>query len=604
MKNKKTNQPPKDSFIDLLKNIIFCLKVLYQVNKKVYIVKIPLILIQSASTFIPIIFTRYILNEITVGKNMSMVFAYVGMMVGFHILFNLISIFLGKQDAREMEKANYRIKQILGESVMNLKYSNLEEPQTKDFIKIASETNSFMEVLGNVSSFISSLLNVLGLTAIILTIQPIVLVLILFVVFTKFIINKQQIKINYLWNHQAATFNRKMEYLMFLMIFPQYGKEVRINNLAGWINDKFEESLNIYLFPYFKKFMAKDLKFRGLTEGILLLQQILIYLYLSYRVVFKGMLIGDFSMYLTSIEKFSSGVSGIMGNITNLISNGVFVKEFKMCLEMSMKEKQLAEQAEKKQGYFPMERGTLCFNNVSFRYPNTERMILQNISFSIPFGGTLSIVGVNGAGKTTLVKLICRLYEPTEGEITLNDIPIQQIPFHEYVKKIGVVFQDFKLYSCSVAENIAADTIWDEKKLYDSIEKSGLSEKVSSLPERENTMLFREFDENGIEFSGGEGQKLAIARALYKDASFMILDEPTSALDPIAEYEIYHRFHEMANGKSAIFISHRLSSARFTDKVMVLSEGLICEYGSHDELMNIENGVYKNMFQMQAQYYE
>ena len=368
MKNKKTNQPPKDSFIDLLKNIIFCLKVLYQVNKKVYIVKIPLILIQSASTFIPIIFTRYILNEITVGKNMSMVFAYVGMMVGFHILFNLISIFLGKQDAREMEKANYRIKQILGESVMNLKYSNLEEPQTKDFIKIASESNSFMEVLGNVSSFISSLLNVLGLTAIILTIQPIVLVLILFVVFTKFIINKQQIKINYLWNHQAATFNRKMEYLMFLMIFPQYGKEVRINNLAGWINDKFEESLNIYLFPYFKKFMAKDLKFRGLTEGILLLQQILIYLYLSYRVVFKGMLIGDFSMYLTSIEKFSSGVSGIMGNITNLISNGVFVKEFKMCLEMSMKEKQLAEQAEKKQGYFPMERGTLCFNNVSFRY--------------------------------------------------------------------------------------------------------------------------------------------------------------------------------------------------------------------------------------------
>ena len=127
---------------------------------------------------------------------------------------------------------------------------------------------------------------------------------------------------------------------------------------------------------------------------------------------------------------------------------------------------------------------------------------------------------------------------------------------------------------------------------------------MSSLPEREHTMLFREFDENGIEFSGGEGQKLAIARALYKDASFMILDEPTSALDPIAEYEIYHRFHEMANGKSAIFISHRLSSARFTDKVMVLSEGHICEYGSHDELMNIENGVYKNMFQMQAQYYE
>ena len=230
-------------------------------------------------------------------------------------------------------------------------------------------------------------------------------------------------------------------------------------------------------------------------------------------------------------------------------------------------------------------------------------MILKNISIKLKAHETLSIVGINGAGKTTFVKLLCRLYEPTEGEILINGINISSIPYEQYYKLLSVVFQDFKLFPFTVRENIQLCINGDPVRLAESIRESGLSAKIDSLPNGVNTMVFKEFDENGIEFSGGEGQKMAIARAIYKNAPIVILDEPTSALDPIAEYEIYQHFNSLAKGKSTIYISHRLSSTRFTDKVAVFSDGNLAEYGSHAQLMEIDGGIYKNMFQTQAQYY-
>lgn len=215
----------------------------------------------------------------------------------------------------------------------------------------------------------------------------------------------------------------------------------------------------------------------------------------------------------------------------------------------------------------------------------------------------MSIVGMNGAGKTTFVKLLCRFYVPTEGDIFINGVPICKIPFDEYQKLLSVVFQDFKLFAFSVSENIQMDTTGDSKRVEEVIRGSGLEDKISSLPHGRETYVYKQFDLDGIEFSGGEGQKLAIARALYKDAPIVILDEPTSALDPIAEYDVYKRFHHLSEGRTSLYISHRLSSTRFTDKIAVFEDGRIKEYGSHDDLMKISDGIYRKMFDTQAQYY-
>ena len=245
----------------------------------------------------------------------------------------------------------------------------------------------------------------------------------------------------------------------------------------------------------------------------------------------------------------------------------------------------------------------LEFRNVSFKYPNTDRMILKNISLKLREGETLSLVGINGAGKTTFVKLVCRLYEPTEGEILINGIPINNIPYEDYCELLGVVFQDFKIFAFTVAENVALSTVYDKNAVIRCMEESDIMKKVESLSDGTETYLSKEFNENGIEFSGGESQKLAIARTLYKNPPLIILDEPTSALDPIAEYEIYQKFSTLVKGRTAIYISHRLYSTRFTDTIAVFENGELCEYGNHKDLLQIDNGIYKNMFEKHAQYY-
>ncbi len=311
--------------------------------------------------------------------------------------------------------------------------------------------------------------------------------------------------------------------------------------------------------------------------------------------------IGNFSMYMTSINSFSESVSAAFWNYFRLIIMSRFAREFRYCIEL---ENNIKKETDMHcENYESWQELTVEFRNVSFKYPGTDNLILKNLSITISPGETLSIVGINGAGKTTFVKLLCRLYEPTEGEIFVNGVPINKIPLEKYYELLGVVFQDFKLFSFSARENITLSTDWNDEKLEDSIKRSGLTEKIASLDKGIETSVSKDFDDFGIEFSGGEGQKLAIARALYKNTPLIILDEPTSALDPIAEYEIYNRFHQLTRGKSTIYISHRLSSTRFTDRIAVFSDGSLTECGNHEELMNIENGIYKNMFEMQARYY-
>ncbi|MCD7841074.1 MAG: ABC transporter ATP-binding protein/permease [Lachnospiraceae bacterium] len=243
------------------------------------------------------------------------------------------------------------------------------------------------------------------------------------------------------------------------------------------------------------------------------------------------------------------------------------------------------------------------FRNVSFKYPASENWALKNVSMKFRIGKRLAIVGENGSGKTTFIKLLCRLYDPQEGQILLNGIDIRKYNYRDYMGIFSVVFQDFQLISQPLGNNVAGSMTYDAEKVTKALNDAGFGDRLESMPEGLHTQLYKDFTENGVEISGGEAQKIAIARALYKDAPFIILDEPTAALDPIAEAEIYSKFNEIVTDKTAVFISHRLSSCRFCDEIAVFHEGKIVQQGTHEDLLLDESGKYYELWHAQAQYY-
>ena len=242
------------------------------------------------------------------------------------------------------------------------------------------------------------------------------------------------------------------------------------------------------------------------------------------------------------------------------------------------------------------------FKNVSFKYPNTESYALQNINLKINNGEHLAVVGRNGSGKTTFIKLMCRLYDVTDGEILINSINIKEYSKESIIKLYSVVFQDFKIFSTTLAQNISANEEYDKERLYDTLDKANIKDRVLAMENKESTYLYKDLDKSGVEISGGEAQKLALARALYKDSPVVILDEPTAALDPVAENEIYNRFNSFVDNKTAIYISHRLSSCVFCNRIAVFDKSQLVETGTHQELLNA-NCKYSELWNAQAKYY-
>lgn len=262
-----------------------------------------------------------------------------------------------------------------------------------------------------------------------------------------------------------------------------------------------------------------------------------------------------------------------------------------------------------KQGNIPVEKRVdgeyeIEFCHVSFKYPDSERYALKDINLKFKVGEKMAVVGMNGSGKSTFIKLLCRLYDPSEGEIRMNGIDIRRYNYEEYLSLFSVVFQDFKLFSFELGENVAVSEEYDEKLVEESLQKAGLQEFLDKQEKKLQTTIYRDFDKDGVEVSGGEAQKIALARAIYKAAPFVLLDEPTAALDPLAEYEIYKRFNDLVADRTTVYISHRMSSCRFCGDITVFHEGQVVQRGSHEELMQQTNGKYYELWTAQAQYYQ
>lgn len=409
-------------------------------------------------------------------------------------------------------------------------------------------------------------------------------------------------RLDFAWHNASAEDERAMEYLYRTMTDADYGKEVRINRASDILTGKYNGRYRAHLA---RKTELENQRARLHTGSLAVtgVQSAAMYLYFSYQVVSGQIDVGEYTVLLGA----TTLLAGVLLDFFNLTVNNLtktldFTNLFRQYRDYVTGNSRIYSSRTHPMPKTDLGALTVSFENVSFAYPGTDRPTLESVSFTVKQGEAIGIVGLNGSGKTTLIKLLCRLYDPTEGKITLNGIDIREIPHDEYTKHIGIVLQDFCLFAYSVRENVVFDGRTDESRLQNCIEKSGLSEKIASLRDGVETSVYKTLDDNGVGFSGGEGQKLALARAVYKDAGILILDEPTSALDPLAELALFSRLVDIADGRTTLFISHRLSSTRFCDRILVLSDGKIAETGSHDVLMQ-KDGVYADLFRTQAKYY-
>lgn len=521
------------------------------------------------------------------------VFFYIVCIVIGNMVIGILKYYSEKK--RDALYTKYSI--IQGRKFLNCEYAKLEDPE---FLKLREQSTKYMNAYGFAgiipltTMMIGKLITICSLLSIILFLDyRICLIYLCLTSINLFITMKNKHKIIE-ENMQMVDTERRKDYLKELFEKQQSAKEVRIYQLKDWLLKKYQTEFDLLNIWKAKKNLH-NMK-NGISNILLdLFQQIVTYSYLIYCVLKQTITVGNFTMYLTGIISFNNNILSIADTIIDLQQYNEYFEPFRKFNTYIQKEEIGSKKEDLKDTYI------IEFKNVSFKYPGQEEYALKNVNVKVTSKEAVCIVGENGAGKSTFIKLLLRFYNVEEGEILLNGINIQDYIYEEYMKCFSALFQDYKLFALSVKENIVLKEK-KEEKLCRALELSGAGEMLLKRERNIDTSVFKMFDENGVEFSGGESQKIALARALFKDAPILLLDEPSSALDPISEAELLKKFAQIAKGKLSIFISHRLTSAKICDRILVFKEGKIIEDATHEILIQ-KKGLYAQLYEMQSNLY-
>lgn len=556
------------------------------------------IILDTFQPFFVLLMPKYIIDELTYDKRWEAVLWYILLFVGVQAVFTLIRSLLAYWDNKSEYRVKFNMSILFNNYFVRMDYGKFEDNRIRNKGEIIGLNMNATNLVNVFAKFFTTLFQLIGYTYIVFTLHPLIIVFILAIMFVLKKRTNKSIDIREYFQKKAAYFDRRIQYLFKGMISFDFGKETRINEASEWLSEKYDEETAAYIKEYSKN-QRDNFKLNIITILCDCVQLLVMYGYCSYKAIMGAITVGSFSVYLGAITNFTNLFYGFIYQILNIRFLSHCADDYKAFVQTATPthESKGVQSIDVQGAHHDFE-----FVNVSFRYPNTENDVLKNVSLKISTGERLSIVGYNGAGKSTFIKLLCRLYEPTEGVILYNGTDISKIRYDQYRELLAVVFQDYQLFAFSVEDNILLNREKKEEDLWTAIDKSGLHEKISALPDGLDTQISKNFSARGIEFSGGEGQKLACARAYYRNAPIVILDEPTASLDPISEAQLYGRFNEIIGEKTAIYISHRLASVKFCDKVAVFAAGELVEYGTHRELID-QNGIYAEMFQKQAQYY-
>lgn len=602
-----------------MKTVFSAFREMHRLEKRLLPVALFVAVVSAVMPFINIWFTSKIIDLLDVGTKMSELALYIAFAVGVNLVLLFLANYFG--DVQYMYRSlmyNKELQNIAGK-LYTIEYKKLEDSNFKELVHKHAEAqdrvfSAFMQFTWMLRDFVSGMITVVISVLIIFPLLKIgflatgdtyfekpVFLLTIFgaILVMTAIILVVALKMNKAFFQSADEYSRlDRVFYYFLNLFSDYktGKEIRLYKEQDLIEQTATNTILTDGEKVLRKASMHSAKSGSFVAVLGAIVGFGIYLFIGVKGYYGLFGIGSLVLYCGSFMQIINGImkmAATFGKTEEMVPLVTYYFEImRTADDMTYGDVQLDLS-----GGFEIE-----FENVSFRYPGSQNYALQNVNIQIHNGEKLAVVGRNGSGKTTFIKLLCRFYDVTEGEIRINGIGIQQYSKESLQKLYSVVFQDYKIFSATLAQNISASEIYAQDKLFASLDKANMKDRVLQMEQREQTYLFKDLDESGVEISGGESQKLALARALYKDAPIVILDEPTAALDPIAEHEIYSRFNSFVESKTAIYISHRLSSCAFCDNIAVFDKSELVEFGTHQTLIG-RNGKYAELWRAQAEYY-
>lgn len=481
--------------------------------------------------------------------------------------------------------------------------ASFDRPEFYEKLENASREagNRPIQILRSTFSIMSTLISMVSYIVILWAVSPFAPVIIILLSMPSAIISFAYRKKNFNYMRRNSKSRRELSYYSGLTTNKDMAKELRIFGLYDNFRDRYQGIFKKH-FRGLKNLFIKEGMLNILIAVISAIVNCGLFLFIARGVIYGNMQVGDYSLYTGALNSISGGMTSFISTMATIYEGTLFIDNLIAFMDEKQTVVPLLSQPRKVNHHVGHK---IELRNVSFRYPGTERFVIKNFSATLEPGDTVVLVGLNGAGKTTLIKLITRLYDPTEGEILLDGHDIREYDLKELYSLYGIIFQDFGKYAVSVKENITLSRIDlepNDADIAEAAKKSSSEQFIDKLPAKYDTPLMRIFEKDGIELSIGQWQKLSIARAFYSDSDILILDEPTASLDAIAEQEIYNQFDTLRKDKTTIFVSHRLSSATVADKILVIDGGVLTEQGSHAELMQ-KRGTYYELFSTQAKRY-
>ncbi|WP_276950069.1 ABC transporter ATP-binding protein [Acetatifactor muris] len=588
----------------VIKNNLYILRMVYAADKRRILFMIFLSLISTSKNIINVLLIKLILDCIIRYQSFSLLALFV---LAERIISTILSyceclLQWEKCPVSDSIIKEYMLKRIYTKS-LKIQVSALDYPEFYDkFTRAIDEAERRAPaIIATIENFMTSVLTIFSISTIIILLDWKLIFLSLISAVISVLINIFTIKLDYKKSNALTRSKRKIEYVRRLFYLPQYIEEMKTNNYNKLLFTKLENGAEEYN-TQIKRYQPEIAFFDIIRSWQTFVINFGIASVLVGEKIVRGVIdTASFTSLIYASATLSGSLSDLFSVIPQMAEHSLFVNNLREILEYksSMESTEDLKIVQKEKNH------SILLDNVSFRYNSSADNILKNISLRIDKGEKIALVGENGAGKSTLIKLILRLYDPQSGSMYLDEENYKDLDVSSLRKEIAVVYQDFQAFAFSIGENVLTKELGgreDEDKVWEALRESGLSTKIENLPDKLYTPLTDEFEENGISFSGGENQKLAIARAMCKDAGVIIMDEPSSSLDPLSEYDMYLQMFNMCRDKTLILISHRLYSTKMVDKIYYMESGSILECGSHEELMK-QNGKYARMYHIQAEQY-